>query len=206
MYNQAAYQSVEKVPNQPYLRFYYIEREDRQASMANGIYTPRNVAMVEVTQAGGKAVYEDEAEAWLNKIGEKARKGEYPRQWATDFAEMYRLFKLGEELPESGTAIRMCLMFTPAEQKSILNANIRTLEDLAACTEEALSHIGPGGRLLRDRSRTAIEQSRDAGKVAAQVESLNVENIELKRQLDELRGLVESMAKPQQNQQHKGHK
>lgn len=170
----------------PYLRFYTEERENRQATLENGIYTPIDVHMVEVTPVGGKNVFIDEADSWLRKTRERANNGNYPRDWLRDFEEMYKLYKEGEEIPEKGIPIKTCIMFSPAQQRQILNANIRTLQDLAACNEQAIEGMGPGGRALRDRARTAIEQSQDAGKVSAEMEILRAENAALKNRVDDL--------------------
>lgn len=170
----------------PYVRFYYEAREDRAASIEAGVYVARDVAMVEVTPVGGKNVHIDEAAGWLKKIKESSHQGRYKPEWVRDFEEMFRMFKEGEEIPESGIPIKTCIMFSPAEQRAILNANVRTLEDLAGCTEEALQAMGPGGRALRDRARTSIEQSRDSGKIAREMEDLRLKNEALTNQVQEL--------------------
>lgn len=172
--------------SKPYIRFYFEEREDRTATIESGIYTPKNVAMVEITPVGAKSVHIDEADGWLKKIREASQQARYKAEWVRDFEEMFRLFKEGEELPETGIAIKTCIMFSPAEQRSILNANVRTLEDLAACGEDAIQAMGPGGRALRDRARTAYEQSKDSGKIAREMESLKIAMEDLKRQNEEL--------------------
>lgn len=170
----------------PYVRFYTEERENRAATLENGIYTPMDVHMVEVTPVGGKNVFLDEAENWLRKIRERSLRGQYSRDWVRDFDEMFKMYKEGEEIPEKGISIKTCIMFSPAQQKQILNANIRTLEDLASCTEEGLQAMGPGGRELRDRARAAIDQAKDSGKVAAEVAALKVENAEQRQQISDL--------------------
>lgn len=176
----------------PYARFYFEPKEDRAASEREGMYIAKDIAMVEVTSVGGKSVFVDEAENWLRKISESALQGRFDRQWVKDFKEMFAMFKEGEEIPEVGIPIRTSLMFSPAEQRAILNANVRTLEDLAGCTEEALQAMGPGGRALRDRARTAIAQSHEPGKVAAEVNSLKVENDDLRQKIDDLMAIMRS--------------
>lgn len=176
----------------PYARFYYEPKEDRHASEVEGMYIAKDVAMVEVTSVGGKSVFVDEAENWLRKISEAALQGRFDRQWVKDFKDMYAMFKEGEEIPDKGIPIKTSLMFSPAEQRAILNANVRTLEDLSSCNEEALQAIGPGSRGLRDRARTAIANSQDSGKVAAEVTSLKVENEDLRQKLDDLMAIMRS--------------
>lgn len=177
---------------QPYARFYYEPKEDREASAKEGMYIAKDIAMVEVTTSGGKSVFVDEADNWLRKISEAALQQRFNRDWVKDFKEMYSLFKEGEAMPEKGIPIKTSLMFSPAEQRAILNANVRTLEDLSNCNEEALQAMGPGSRGLRDRARTAINQSQEPGKVAAEVESLKVENEDLRQKVDDLMAIMRS--------------
>lgn len=157
----------------PYVRFDYKDMEDRAETMKQGRYVSKPVPFAYITSPGSKDEIEKDAEEWLDNMRRQAMQGrEYLNQWHDHFKRLYETFKLGHELPETGTPIRTCPIFRPAEVAAILAANVRTLEDLDSANEETLSRIGIGSRTLQARTREYISAARNVGASSEQVVAL----------------------------------
>jgi len=170
----------------PYVRFEYRAVEDRQASIEKGHYVSKNIAIAFITPAGTKDITERDAEDWLNNLTNLSHQGQVNPQWPVHFRNMYDQWKRGEELPESGTAIKGWAVISPADQQNIIAANIRTVEDLAEASEQAMTHIGMGARMLKEKAKKWLESAHDNGKVVQKVTALEAENADLKRTLSEM--------------------
>lgn len=178
----------------PYVRFEVRAEEDRQASVDAGHYVAKNVVFALITPPGSKDVVEKVAEEWLAQIKDKANKGEYPPEWSRHFHAAYEQWKEQNTIPENGTPIIGWQLISPAMQKQVLSANVRTVEDLATLNEAGLSRIGMGARDLQNKARAWIEEGASRGKVAAQNAALQVENEQMKERIAALEAQVNEMA------------
>jgi hypothetical protein len=61
-------------------------------------------------------------------------------------------YKQSRETPEQGIAIKDWPGASPAQIKTLLDINVRTVEELAAANEETLMRIGMGGRALKQKA------------------------------------------------------
>ena len=169
----------------PHVRFETRSAEDRNASIEAGHKVYKDVDWVTITPSGGRDFVENTAAQWLANIRDRAQVGPYDPEWVEHFEKMYSLYKQGKELPEDGTSLRMCTtLFTPAEIENCLAANIRTLEQLAGCSEEAMGRLQMMGRALKTRAQEAIAIGDKAGG-AMKVEALSIENAELKKTVED---------------------
>lgn len=155
----------------PYVRFEPRAVEDRQATAENGMMQYKDVDFVLVTPAGSHDVHEEKAEKWLEKQKKNAKDGRIPEQHYRHYQQMFESYKEGKELPETGIPIKSWPLVTPAQVQQILQANIRTVEDLARAPEEALQRIGMGARPLKQKAE-AYMQSGDTGKAASEIHDL----------------------------------
>ena len=185
----------------PYVTFELRAEEDRTASIEAGKYVARDIAFALVTPQGSKDRVERNAEEWLAHIASETREGRFPEPWLEHYRKAYEAWKNGQELPVTGTPILTWPAISPASVKMLLELNIRTVEELAQATEEAICHIGIGARALKQRAIDFIAQSGDAGKASAEMEALRVsnadmaqQNAEMKRQLAELTAKVAALA------------
>lgn len=167
----------------PRVRFEMRPAEDRNESIKQGRKVYKNVAWALVNPAGSKDEVERVAEDWISTLRANAMRygddndmANFHRQLLEAVETAYSKWSAGQQMPETGTPIRMCLMFTPAEQQAIINANILTLEELAGCNEQALQLIGLGSRALKDRAATALKTAANSGTVIE-------ENVALKAKL-----------------------
>lgn len=175
----------------PYVRFEQRAVEDRAKSNETGVYSYKDVNFALVTPHGSKDVFEDEAESWLAKQQEHARKGRIPETHFKYFKSQYDAWKDGQELPEEGTPIKGWAVLSPAQQQMCIQANVRTVEDLALAPEDALHQIGMGARALKQKA-VAWLSSADTGKSASQivdlqnnVQYLTEQNEKLQKQLEQ---------------------
>lgn len=156
----------------PYVRFETRETEDREASISAGHYVGKDTIFALITPQGSRDTIERVALEWVNQSLDLAREGRLPNEWAMAYKQGYELFKEGREMPESGTPIMTWPGVGPAQQKAILNAQIKTVEDLAQANEAALQAIGIGARGLKEKAQAWLDVANDTGKVAEELAAL----------------------------------
>lgn len=171
----------------PYVAFETRAEEDRNASIEAGHYVGRDVDYVIITPAGSKDQIERIASEWLAQIRRQSAEGKYNPVWAQHFEAVYKQWKETNTIPENGTAIKAWPLLSPAQVATVLAANIRTVEDLAAATEDGIRRLGMGGRDLKNKAVAWLESAKDTGKVAA-------ENAALKAKIDALEAQVAELA------------
>lgn len=159
----------------PYVRFERRPMKDEGKSMEAGKVVWRDIDFAIITPVGSRDEVEKIAEEWVKHIMKQAVNGQYPTQWAEHFNLAYREWKKGNELPANGTPLAMVPFLTPAEVKNLAEANVRTLEDAAQMSEEAMNLVGMGARALKDKC-VAYLAGADKGKVAEEIAQLQATN------------------------------
>lgn len=180
--------------NRPaYVQFETREEEDRAASVAAGHYVPRDRHYAVVTPPGGNLTIEKPVDKFLKE----KRKQNDPN--IKHYEAAYEAWKEGQEEPLEGTPVKSWPAASPAQIKACLNANIKTVEDLATAPEEALKRIGMGARHLQQKAEAWLKSASEHGKVAEEIanlrrdlestqeslKSVQQENERLKAQLDD---------------------
>ena len=173
----------------PYVRF---ETEVETIKDAGGHNQYKNKIMAYITSAGSKDEVVKVADEWIAQLREKGQTrgpfdsaaNEY-EQWYERFSKLLQNYKDGKGLDHDGTPIRASLAFSPAEVAQCEEVKIFTLESLAVCSEEALSRMGMGGRVLKQKASKILE-TQEGGKLAE-------ENAALKLKLEELTAKVERL-------------
>jgi hypothetical protein len=173
----------------PYVRF---ETAVAQSKDADGHAVYRNVYYANITPAGGKDEVVKIAEDWIKELQTKGEaRGPFDGaaneyyHWYEHFSKAFDAFKKGEEMTTSGTPLRACMAFTKAEVQQAESVRIFSLEDLSVCNEEAIRHMGVGGRHLQAKAAEVLKNSvgnQAAEQVAAlklQVETLTAQVLEL---------------------------
>ena len=162
----------------PYVTWEVRAEEDRDASIAAGIYTTKDVDFAIITPAGSKDRIERRVSEWFDTLSQQVLEGRFPRPWADAYRESYKAFKEDRALPETGHSIRNWAVPSPSQIKSLLDLHIRTIEDLAVANEETLARLGMGGRSLKQQAVDWL-QSADAGKVSGEMSVLRESNAAL---------------------------
>lgn len=158
----------------PYVVFETRPVHDVEASQTEGraVYVDKDFAII--TPIGGKDVVHREVEDWFKNMKRQIDEERLPANWLAHFKELYGMWKEGHEIPLNGLSVKMWPIATPSEVKTLLDANIRTVEDLARANEEALQRIGMGSRGLKAKAEAYLK-SADRGKAAEEMDKLRKE-------------------------------
>lgn len=180
----------------PYVRFDRRPVRDNAQSVEKGYEVTRDEDFALITPPGSRDCVVKVASEWLREIEAKSRNGDqgWPPEFVRHFKNAFAEYLEQNEIPELGTPIRGFMLLQPSEQQRCLSANIRTVEDLASATEEAVSRIGMGARAMKERAAKWLETRNDgSAKVAsdntrlqADVDRLTAENAALADKIREL--------------------
>jgi hypothetical protein len=186
----------------PYVTFEVRAVEDRAASIDSGYYKTRDVDFAFITPQGSKDRIEREVQSWFDNLGEQVQQQRFPAEWKRHFEEAYKAWKEGRELPLNGTPIVTWPVLSPSQVKALLDARVKTVEDLAGANEETLNRIGMGSRTLKDKAVSWMTAAGGTGKVAEEMNALKAankaltdRNEELAKQLKELAANVAALKK-----------
>lgn len=158
-----------------YVEFEYRPVEDRDATLSAGHYMSKDVAYAIVMPVGSRDRIEKVVSEWFITLQQAIDEGRFPSEWLRGYRMKFEEWQRGNEMPESGTPIMTWPALSPAQAKSVIAANIRTVEDLAQANEVGLNAIGMGSRALKQRAVEWLASAQDIGKVAERVAALEAE-------------------------------
>lgn len=188
-----------------YVVFETQTEEDRQATLDSGRYTPKDVDYAIITPQGSKDRIPRQVDDWFSNLEQQTKEGRLPQAWLDAYKAKYRAWKEGRALPEHGSPVANWPALSPSQVKILLDANVRTIEDLAVANEQSLANIGMGGRALKQRAIDWLAAARDTGKVAEEVSALKAQNADLTAnnermatQLQELSAKFDNLSKAPQ--------
>ena len=175
----------------PYVHFETNVAESKDEA-GHPIY--KNIYHAYITPAGGKDEVVKVAEEWIADLKRKgdtrgpfdAAANEYG-VWYQHFSKAFEAYKSGEEMQGLGTPLRACLAFLKSEVMQAERAHIYSIEDLAACNEEALGRMGMGARNLKDKAQEILKNKGDSHQAE--------EIIALRQQVADLKDMVDAMRK-----------
>lgn len=165
-------QYTEQQARPPYFRFRRDGREDRAASIEAGHYIAKDVDVVLITPRGSKDCIERDVAEYLPYLQQQVRAGRFEQSWLNDFKASYAAWQEGLEIPESGFPLRNWPLLSPSQLSTLLNVQVRTVEDLAEANEEILARIGMGGRVLKEKAKGWLAAGQDSGKLAERITAL----------------------------------
>jgi hypothetical protein len=158
----------------PFITFEQRAIEDRDASIKSGGIVMRDVDYVIVRQVGSKDTVEKDAVEWLADLDRMVALRSYPAEWARHFRDKYDAFKKGQSEPELGLSVRQWPSLSKAQAENLINAGVRTVEDVADMNEPTMQRVGMGARELKKKAATYLA-SRDANKASEQITALTVQ-------------------------------
>jgi len=183
----------------PHVRF---ETKAEAYVDADGHMQHRNKYFVTVTPAGGngKDQLYQVAEDWLNGLRQKAMNqgsmdSELYMSWHGHFANMFDLFKQGEEMTTDGTPLRACMAFNPAQIAAAESVKIFSLEAMAGASESEITAIGIGGRDMKNKAEKVIEQLSE-GRVAEENAALRLKLSQMEERMAELEAAIPAKRGP----------
>jgi hypothetical protein len=163
----------------PYVRFEQRAEEDRTASIAAGHYVARNVDFALITPMGSKDTIERKVEDWFPQLRQQVSEQRFQAGWLQAYRDIYTAWQEGRELPTSGTPILHWPAVSPSQAQAIIQARIRSVEDLANANEVAIQMIGMGGRALKQKAVDWLAASANSGKLAERAAALEAANSDL---------------------------
>ncbi len=177
-----------------YVRFDRLAVEDVLASAKAGHYVARDVDYALVTPAYSRDVFKSKVTSWLPELRRQANEGKIPQEWLTHYEAAYQAFQKGQAVPLTGTPIKGWGMISPAQQETLVQLMVLTVEDLAAMNAEGMRVIGMGAMALRDKAQAWLSQLHDKGPLTQEIAMVKAENVRLTgevslltRQVQELR-------------------
>lgn len=182
-------------PRPPYVVFEKRPVEDRAASEEAGHFVAKDVTFAIITPAGTKDRIEKIAEEWIGGLDEGVRQERIPVEWPKLFRDALKHWEETQEDPEFGTPITSWPAVTPAQVKNIHGANIRSIEDMAEASVEAINRIGMGGQALKQKAQAWLDSSKDTGKTAAELEKLRQANADKDDIIKELQASLTALRK-----------
>lgn len=165
----------------PYVRFEIAQVEDRQKTIESGFYQSRDVEYAHITRAGQRDTLVKDATVYLANLREAAQQGRIPQNWPATYQTLYKAWKEGLEPPTNGTPILGWMAIPSAAQKMLIQAGIRSVEDLASLAEGDMHSIGMGAVSYRQKAVAWLETASGVGKTAERLASLETSNQEAQR-------------------------
>lgn len=163
---------AEQEARPPYVSFETRAVEDRNATIETGHFVAKDVIFAIVTPAGSRDKLEKEAEAWIKDLRDAVSQDRFPSSWFDAYEKKLQIYKETQEVPEDGTPIMNWPALSPAQVRTILSANVRTIEDLAEANEATMARIGMGARALKEKALAWLSAAEGPGKVSAELHAL----------------------------------
>lgn len=172
----------------PFIRFETRALEDRAKSLGSGKYEMVDVDFAILMRPGSRDTVEKRVEDFLKDWETRARNGQIPSSWYAEAKQGYQFWKSGQELPTSGTPIKGWAVLSPSQQQNLLNAGVRTVEDLASFPDGSLHQVGMGGTDMKRKASAWLAETAAKG-------SLTQQNADLLARLEAQEKLMESLSK-----------
>lgn len=158
----------------PYVMFETRAIEDRAATIEAGYYKTQDVDFAVITPQGSKDRVERNVKDWFEQLTQQVQEQRFRQEWLSAFRANYTAWKEGREMPVIGTSVMNWPVLSPSQVKQMLDAKIRTVEDLAVANEESLARLGMGGRNLKEKAVSWLSSATNHGKVTEEVAALKV--------------------------------
>lgn len=130
----------------------------------------------------------------VSRLSKASKSGQFVPEWIV-LKPYYDKWKAGEEAPISGTPLAAWPGATPQLVKALAPANIRSCEDLAEMEDSAISRLAiPGLRDKQKQVRAFLEAQKTTALVSSEVVKVREENESLRREVTELKELIERFA------------
>ena len=203
----------------PHVSFETRPIEDRKASLAAGCYMTKDVDFIIIIPHGseGRTVIEQDYSEWLAKMKPLAginimaagggsdtpavAESRFPKEWIVGIEAGYKAFKEGMEIPIEGTSILNWPVMPPALRKNCVAIHIRTVEEFADCSSEALDRVGLNAPVYQQRAKDYLKaKSENPAKIAAEMEELRAAKAAAEARIKGLEKRLQNFETKQQDQ------
>lgn len=175
---------MSEAPRPAYVVFETRPVEDREETLKQGHFVAKDVHFAIVTPAGTRDRIEREVTLWFDSLKEGVAQERIPHEWLRAYEAAYKDWCENRETPEFGIPLGNWPGISPAQVLMLQDIGLRTVEQVAEATEEAISRMGMGGRALKAKAQAFLDVSNDTGKVAAELEALRHQVQELQTRAD----------------------
>lgn len=172
-----------------------VEKQHPRPPEGTGLPYYEEVDFANVTPQGTKDLIPREVSAWFSYLQLQVDQEMMPIEVLNKYKAQYEAWKKKEEIPLEGTPIKGWPLATIGQQDACLRANIRTVEDLANCSSEAIQRIGMGAQELRNRAGKFLEAQNSTAPLAARMASLEAslsEVLAVNKKLAEENGILKA--------------
>lgn len=168
----------ERKPKPAFVRFERRPEEDKQKSSEYGRYIAKDVDYVIIQSSYGKDTVIYPIPRWLEDTERKVRTGEIPGEYFDQWKKNYEIWIKRQMTPTSGTPIRGWGIISPAQQETIINMDMYTVEDLVK--DGAKLSVLDWGKAARNKAITWLQALNDRGPLVQKLAELTTENEQLK--------------------------
>lgn len=179
----------------PYIEFEQrpVEKRNLAPPLGDGMSNYVPVDYIIVTPPGSKDQLEQEVIPYFINLRKLVKDQMFPPSWLEEYERAYDSWKKDNSFTMDGTPIRVWPGATAAEVKVLLQANIRTVEDLAQANEQAIGRLGMGGRALKQRAVDWFAAKLNGGDLVQQLGAM-------RHALDEQQKRMESLVETNKKQ------
>jgi hypothetical protein len=188
---------VERKERPAYVTFHRVPMEDKNRSAIAGYYVAMDVDFVHVTPSGTKDVMKWKVPQWFDNMKRDVGMGRMPQEWVDNYKKQYDAWKNGQELPLNGTPIKAWGVISPAQQETLIQLRVLTVEDLASLTDEGIRRIGMGAVDLKNKAKAWLAQMGDKGPLTMEMAALKQENAILRGSVETLEKQVAALMQQQ---------
>lgn len=176
-----------------YVSFHRVAIEDVPASKKAGRYVAKDVDMVHITQPGSKDIFKQKVPQWMESMRTDVMNGRLPKEWEDRYLDAHERWLKGQEIPLQGTPIKGWGILSPAQQETLIQCTVMTVEDLAALNDEGCKRIGMGGGILKEKAAAWLSQMNDKGPLTMEISTLKQENALLQANVETLSRQVQEL-------------
>jgi hypothetical protein len=176
-----------------WVRFERRAMEDKAATLAAGHYVAKDVDYALITAPYSRDVFHTKVSDWMVELESQRVGGRINPEWVDHYKKLYKAWQAGEEMPLTGTAIKGWGVISPAQQKTLIEMGIHTVEDLCSINDEGMKRIGMGALELKNKANGWISQLKDKGPLTVEIASVKKENANLSAQVATMQKQIEQL-------------
>lgn len=177
-----------------YVRFERVAIENKTASVAAGHFVGIDVDMALITPPYSKDVFKIKVPQWFENMKQDVANGRMQQEWADQYKAAYKAFQNGQEMPLNGTPIRGWGVLSPAQQETLIQLRVLTVEDLAGINDEGMHRLGMGAVDLKNKAKAWLAQLQDKGPLTIKMAAIEGENAVLKGSIASLEQQIRALS------------
>ena len=160
--------------------------KDPEASLKAGHYVSKDEVWAKVSILGSTDIYCQRADKWFAKVEKNVENGRTPLAHLDLYKRSFENWQKGLDAPLDGTSVKEWNILSPSQCENLIKCGMRTIEDVANPTSEAMQRYGMGAQELRTKANAWLNAAENQGIVAEELAAS-------KREIEQLKGTIESL-------------